>query len=99
MLLSIADRFAQVVRSHGIKVLLIHGVSDKLVPVANSRRLAGKLGPDAILIEVEQCGHQPQEETPDKFATWVSDFIQERNAARRPNRSSSRDIYLNTREC
>ena len=51
MLLSTADRFADVVRSHGIKVLLIHGVEDQLVPVSNSRRLAAKLGTSAALIE------------------------------------------------
>lgn len=38
-----AERLARAVRRHKIKVLVIHGASDALVPAANSRRLAALL--------------------------------------------------------
>lgn len=47
------------VEQHGIRVLIIHGQEDILVPVANSRRLARTL-PGARLVEFERCGHMPQ---------------------------------------
>jgi pimeloyl-ACP methyl ester carboxylesterase len=37
------ERLARAVRGHGIRVLIIHGSSDALVPAANSRRLAALL--------------------------------------------------------
>ena len=46
--LSQAERLALAVRRHGIPVLLVHGASDALVPLANSRRLA-------TLLEAEVC--------------------------------------------
>lgn len=47
------------VEQHGIRVLIIHGQEDILVPVANSRRMARTL-PGARLVEFERCGHMPQ---------------------------------------
>lgn len=75
MLVSLAERFASVIRERGIQVLVIHGVNDLLVPISNSRRLVSVLGPSATLIEVPECGHQPQEEMPDLFAGWVKEFV------------------------
>jgi len=74
MLLSMAERFAAAAAEHNIRVLLVHGQQDALVPVSNSRRLAALLG--CRLIEVERCGHQPQEEVPEQFAKWVADFVE-----------------------
>uniref|UniRef100_A0A061RJU7 AB hydrolase-1 domain-containing protein n=1 Tax=Tetraselmis sp. GSL018 TaxID=582737 RepID=A0A061RJU7_9CHLO len=82
-LLSTAERFARTAREHNIRVLILHGEGDMLVPASNSRRLAALLGPQADLIEIPRCGHQPQEEMPERFVSWVADFIsssQERDA-------------------
>ena len=38
-----AERLARVLRRHNIRVLIVHGSSDALVPAANSRRLAALL--------------------------------------------------------
>ena len=65
---------AQVVRRHGIRVLIIHGAGDVLVPPANSRRLARML-PGAVLAEFDACGHVPQEEQPERFVQTVRDFV------------------------
>lgn len=46
------------VEQHGIRVLIVHGSDDILVPAANSRRLASLL-PGARLVEFKRCGHMP----------------------------------------
>lgn len=68
-----AERLAAVVRAHGIRVLIIHGANDLLVPAANSRRLA-RLLPGAALWEFQRCGHMPQEEQPERFVEVVKEF-------------------------
>jgi len=55
-------------------VLVITGASDKIVPTADSIRLAGEL-PQAILIIIPQAGHVPQEEQPATFMQAVDEFL------------------------
>ena len=55
----VAARLAAACARGDIKVLIVHGENDKVVPVANSRKLA-KLIPGAELVEMSQCGHMPQ---------------------------------------
>jgi pimeloyl-ACP methyl ester carboxylesterase len=50
-----AERLAATIRRHNIRVLILHGSSDALVPAANSRRLAALL-PNA---EVRCCAPAP----------------------------------------
>lgn len=69
-----AERLAAVVRRCGIRVLIVHGSSDVLVPAANSRRLAALL-PNAELAVFEGCGHMPQEECPERFVETVQRFV------------------------
>ena len=57
------------------RVLVIHGAEDPIVPVANSRRLAGHLG--ARLVEVPGAGHCPHEEVPGEVEAAVSAFLDE----------------------
>lgn len=64
----------QVVEQHGIRVLIIHGSNDVLVPAANSRRLAALL-PGARLVEFGCCGHMPQEEEAGRFVEEVVAFL------------------------
>lgn len=55
-------------------MLFIHGDSDRLVPAANSLRLAAAL-PGCECAVVKNCGHSPQEETPEVFTSLVTDFL------------------------
>lgn len=72
--LSQAEQLAHAVAQQDIKVLILHGSGDRLVPVSNSRRLA-KLMPNAELIEYVDCGHVPQEELPKQFIQSVKTFV------------------------
>lgn len=55
-------------------VLLISGDRDKLVKVADTRRVADAL-PDAALTVIPGCGHVPQEECPRAFEQAVADWL------------------------
>jgi pimeloyl-ACP methyl ester carboxylesterase len=55
-------------------VLVISGDLDRLVPVEDSRRLAGAL-PNADLVLLEGCGHVAHEECPDAFVTAIDDWL------------------------
>ena len=57
------------------QVLIIHGKQDRLVPASNSRRLVNML-PNAELVELDVCGHMPQEEVPDQFVDVMQRFLQ-----------------------
>lgn len=72
--LSQAEKLALACSQHNIKILIIHGKNDVLVPVANSRRLA-KILPGATCVEIENCGHMPHEEAPARFVQEVEKFI------------------------
>ena len=55
-------------------VLLISGDRDKLVKVADTRRVADAL-PDAALTVIPGCGHVPQEECPRDFEQATADWL------------------------
>lgn len=57
-----------------IKVVIVHGVQDKLVPVFNSRRLKYLL-PALELREIDNCGHVPHEELPEVFNKIVEEVM------------------------
>jgi len=57
-----------------LPVLVITGDDDRIVPTAQSVRLAGEL-PNAELVVVPNCGHVPQEECPEEFMTAVETFL------------------------
>ena len=57
-----------------LQVLIIHGDRDRLVPLSNSRRLVKQM-PYVRLEVVDQCGHSPQEEHPQRFAALVQQFL------------------------
>ncbi len=54
--------------------LVITGDDDRIVPTAQSLRLADEL-PDAELAVIPACGHVPQEECPEPFLAAVKEFI------------------------
>jgi pimeloyl-ACP methyl ester carboxylesterase len=55
-------------------VLVITGDDDRIVPTAESIRLAEEL-PDAELVVIPACGHVPQEECPEEFLAATTSFI------------------------
>jgi pimeloyl-ACP methyl ester carboxylesterase len=57
-----------------LPVLVISGDDDRIVPTAQSVRLAGEL-PDATLVVIKDAGHVPHEEQPAAFMQAVDDFL------------------------
>jgi pimeloyl-ACP methyl ester carboxylesterase len=57
-----------------LPILVITGSSDKIIPTADSVRLAREL-PNAKLIIIPQAGHVPQEEQQTAFMQAVSEFM------------------------
>ncbi|MCO5559217.1 hypothetical protein L7F22_012812 [Adiantum nelumboides] len=57
-------------------VLVITGDSDALVPAWNAERLS-KVFPNAQYHVIKNCGHLPQEETPDEFLRVIHQFMQQ----------------------
>lgn len=59
-----------------LPVLVITGDDDRIIPTADSIRLAGEL-PNASLMVIPQAGHVPHEERPDLFMQAVNEFVEE----------------------
>lgn len=59
--------------------LLIWGENDKVVPVRNGQCLYDSIL-NSRLIVLKDCGHLPQEEKPEKFVEFVSDFCRSKKA-------------------
>ena len=57
-----------------LPVLVITGDDDRIVPTADSIRLAGEL-PNARLVVIENAGHVPHEERPDVFMEAVQEYL------------------------
>jgi pimeloyl-ACP methyl ester carboxylesterase len=55
--------------------LVITGDDDRIVPTADSVRLASEL-PDAELVVIPQCGHTAQEECPEPWLDAVTEFVE-----------------------
>lgn len=72
--------FARTVATVHVPTLLVHGVEDRLVPVASARRLAG-WRQDWGYAELPDVGHTPMLETPDAFLESMRPFA-EATAAR-----------------
>ncbi len=58
-----------------VSTLVITGDDDRIVPPADSLRLAEEI-PGASLVVIEDCGHLPQEECPGDFLDAVREFVQ-----------------------
>jgi pimeloyl-ACP methyl ester carboxylesterase len=57
-----------------LPVLVITGDDDRIVPTAQSIRLADEL-PNAELLVIPACGHIPQEECPDAVIAAIDEFL------------------------
>ncbi len=61
-------------------VLLVWGKQDVVTPPEAAAQFARDL-PDSRMIWLEECGHAPMMEWPEKFAQAMIDFVAERDAA------------------
>jgi 3-oxoadipate enol-lactonase len=68
-----SDR-SKLVSTIACPTLVVHGIDDSLVPVDNGRFLASRI-PNAELCLLEDCGHMPYLEYPERCATLVIDFL------------------------
>jgi pimeloyl-ACP methyl ester carboxylesterase len=66
----VSERLAEV----QVPVLLVSGDADRLVPVADTKRVADAL-PAATLAILPGCGHTPQEECPEDFKRVVGQWL------------------------
>jgi pimeloyl-ACP methyl ester carboxylesterase len=57
-----------------VPILVITGDDDRIVPTANSVRLAGEI-PGAKLAVIKDTGHVPHEEQPASFMQAVDEFL------------------------
>jgi pimeloyl-ACP methyl ester carboxylesterase len=73
-LASHASGLAERLKEFSLPVLVITGDDDRIVPTADSIRLAGEL-PDAQLTVIPDAGHVPHEERPAAFMKAVLDFL------------------------
>lgn len=69
-----AGDLAQRLSELTVPTLIITGDDDRVVPTAQSVRLAGEM-PNAQLVVVPQCGHVTHEECPAAFMQAVDDFL------------------------
>lgn len=73
------------VKEGRLRVLLVHGERDRVVPLSNTRRLAaalrGQVGEGGgreggvEVVELEGVGHVPHEEVPERFVQAVMDYL------------------------
>lgn len=70
------SRLAERLSDLSMPVLVVTGDDDRIVPTADSLRLANEI-PGARLAVFANCGHVPQEECPEPFLEAVFDFLTE----------------------
>jgi len=69
----LSNRLCNACREHNLKILIVHGAADRVIPASNSRTLAEAVG--ATLSVMPECGHVAHEELPVEFAKAVGAFI------------------------
>jgi pimeloyl-ACP methyl ester carboxylesterase len=74
-LASQASGLAERLGEFKLPILVITGDDDRIVPTANSLRLAGEL-PAAQLVVIQGAGHVPHEEQPEAFLQALEGFLE-----------------------
>jgi pimeloyl-ACP methyl ester carboxylesterase len=69
-----ARGYRRIMQSILAPVLMLHGVHDRLVPIAAARATA-RLNPSWKLVELPDIGHVPQLETPHETATVIRNWL------------------------
>lgn len=54
--------------------LILWGTEDQFTPLSEAKAIKASI-PDAALIEISECGHMPQLETPDVFVWQINQFL------------------------
>ena len=68
------EGLSRVARAQKLPILIVHGAQDRVVPPANSARLAEAL-PGCTLSVWPDTGHLPHEEHPERFVHEISQFL------------------------
>lgn len=68
------EALAARVREGSLRLLLVHGEKDRVVPLPNTRRLHAAM-PGSALWELPGVGHVPHEEAPMAFVQQIVDFL------------------------
>ena len=71
--MNLPERFAEL----DLPILVVTGDDDRIVPTAQSIRLAEELGADLAVLP--NCGHVPQEECPELFLQAVQAFLAQKD--------------------
>ena len=58
----------------GVRIILIHGKNDNVVPLTASRNIKAQLS-GIELHEIDECGHIPHEEKPEVFNAILDSFV------------------------
>jgi pimeloyl-ACP methyl ester carboxylesterase len=61
-------------RKFQVPTLVVWGLGDRLLPVAEGHRLASSI-PGAKFVVIPDAGHIPQEEQPEAFSRAVAGFL------------------------
>lgn len=71
---SSSAQFGDTLSGLTMPVLVLHGVEDKIIPLAESERLAAEI-PGAELASLPACGHFPQQECPQLLRAELESFL------------------------
>ena len=69
-----ADAYRAALRDLGRDVLVVHGLQDRVIPLAHARRVAEGLGVEQPRW-LDRCGHFPQIEHPETVNAYLRDFL------------------------
>jgi pimeloyl-ACP methyl ester carboxylesterase len=68
------DKSIEILASLNLPVLFVHGRQDAVVPVAHTIE-AQKKTPNSKLVVLDDCGHTPQIEKPERFNKLLKEFV------------------------
>ncbi len=74
------EAFAETAKAMRRPALVLWGKQDRVFPVAQAQ-VAGRVLPQARVVEIDRCGHYPQWEQPERMAAEVLAFIAEDQVA------------------
>ena len=74
------EAFAETARVMHCPTLVLWGKQDRVFPVAQAQ-VAGRVLPDARVVEIDRCGHYPQWEQPERMAAEALAFVAEDHVA------------------
>ncbi len=64
--------------AEGMRVVIIHGKQDKIIPFRKSEELNKKI-PGSLLVPIEDCGHLVYEEKPQEFVAEILKHVVQRS--------------------